>query len=286
MPKIFILLLTISFLASCKQETPSTPTTSNDKETVEMKNRIAQLELDNSLKDSIINESLAFFNEIQSNLEAIGVKKDEIRVLSNDPELSNDDRGWILDQIRHINYLREDNARKVKQLNAELKSNGLKIQELEVMIESLIREIESKDIQITALQEELDQLDAEYSKLFNAYQEQRIEIDLMTEDMNTVYYAYGTEKELKENGVIQKKNGFIGIGKKISLNNEMNSDYFTSIDATKNDRIEIIGTDLHFISAHPTDSYEVLEEGGKTTIKILDTSKFWKISKYLVVIVD
>ena len=176
-------------------------------------------------------------------------------------------------------------ARKVKHLNSEIKNNGLKIEELEIMIESLVKEIEWKDEQIEQLQSELDQLDAEYSKLFDAYQEQSIQIDVLTEDLNKVYYAYGSEKELKENGVIEKKNGFIGIGKKISLKEEFNDDYFTALDATKNKRITIGGTDVHFITTHPRASYELQENGGQTVVNILDPSEFWKISKYLVVVV-
>jgi len=253
---------------------------------MDLQNKVKQLELDNALKDSVINESLAFFNEIQANLEAIGIKKDEIRAMSDDPALAAEEKAWILDQIRYINFLREDNARKVQQMNKEIESNGIKIKELEVMVESLVNEIKWKDEQIHLLETELNQLDAEYSKLFNAYQEQAIEIDLLTADLNTVYYAYGSEKELKSNGVIEKKNGFIGIGKKLSLSDQMNQDYFTKIDSQKKTTITMQGKKPHFITSHPTSSYEMTDENGMITIKILDASEFWKVSKYLVVIVS
>ena len=69
--------------------------------------------------------------------------------------------------------------------------------------------------------------------------------------MNTVYYSYGTENELKENRVIEKKNGFMGIGKKTALKDELNDKYFTRLDATKNSTIKIFGDDMHFITYHP-----------------------------------
>jgi predicted RNase H-like nuclease (RuvC/YqgF family) len=283
MSKYFFLALLSIVLIGCQQEDPNGATTNGGDKDLE--NKIAQLELDNAMKDSVINESLAFFNEIKSNLESIGVRKDHIRTISENPELAPEDKQWILEEIRHINFLREDNARKVKQLNAELKKNGLKIKELEVMIESLVKEIQWKDEQIEMLQEELASLDQQYSALFDAYQEQSLQIDELTDKLNRVYYAYGSEKEMEENNIIEKKNGFIGIGKKLELRYDFDNDYFTELNFAKTKEITIRGTDLHLITDHPASSYELVENGTSTKIKINDASEFWKISRYLVVIV-
>lgn len=287
MPKhlLFIVLASLT-LVSCKDDSNTENGSATSAEVIDLQNQIKQLELEKSQKDSLINESLAFFNIIKSNLEAIGVKKDEIRVISSDPERQNTDKEWILEQIRYINFLREDNARMVKQLNSEINSSGLKISELEVMISSLNNEIALKDEQINLLQTELDRLDSEYSKLFDAYQEQSEEIDQLKTNLNTVYYAYGTQNELAENGVIERKNGFVGIGKKISLKDKFNDSYFTATDAKKTKSISILGTGIRFITSHPTNSYELEVQGSKTVIRISDASEFWKISKYLVVTVD
>lgn len=287
MPKIlsYILLLSL-ILTSCKEDTPVDEDYSDVTDVTALQNRIDQLELTNSLKDSVINESLHFFNEIQENLQAIGIRKDEIRVISNNPEISNSDKEWVLEQIRQINFLREENANKVKRLNEEMKNNNVKIHELEVMIESLLKDIQWKDEQISLLETELNELDAEYSKLFSAYQNAETTIESLTNDMNTVYYAYGTVKELRANGVIEKRNGFLGIGKKLKLNDEINDDYFETIDANKNKNLIIEGTGMHFVTMHPTSSYKTSEEGPRTRVTITDASEFWKVSKYLVVIVD
>jgi len=242
MPRIFSVLLFASLLfASCKQEPTGNDTDLNTGELSSLQNKINQLELDNAMKDSVINESLAFFNEIKSNLEAIGIRKDEIRAISGNSEISGDDKEWILEEIQHINYLREDNARKVRQMQDQMKKNGVKIKELEVMIESLMKDIQWKDEQITMLQSELNNLDREYSALFDAYQEQAIKLDAVTDEMNSVYYSYGTEEELRDNGVIEKKNGFMGIGKKTSLKDDLNDQYFTRVDGTKVSTIKIVG---------------------------------------------
>ena len=122
MSKFLSVLILVFVVFSCKQE----PTTGDDSGgNTELENKIKQLELNNAMKDSVINESLAFFNEIQSNLEAIGIRKDEIRAKSENQEVTADDKKWILEEIQHINHLREENASKVRQLQSQMKKNGL-----------------------------------------------------------------------------------------------------------------------------------------------------------------
>lgn len=269
---------------SCKTDPKDSGNVSGKEQ--ELQNRIAQLELESAMKDSIVNESLIYFNEIKANLEAISVRKDQIQALSENPELSGEDKKWILDEIRRINFLREENARKVVQLNDELSKNGVKIRQLELMIESLLKDIQWKDDQITMLQGELDQLDKEYTRLFDAYQVQSLTLDKMREEMNRVHYVYGSEKELTSNKVIEKKNGFIGIGKKTMLRDDFNEQYFTAINAARTKELKIQGSDLRFITDHPVKSYSLESDGKFTKLKIHDPSEFWKISKFLVVVVE
>ncbi len=158
MKKFFVAILMTSVLISCKSDAENGGSAESD-DVKDLKNQIAQLKLDQQLKDSVINESLAFFNEIQSNLEAIGLKKDEIRLRSDDPEFQSDDKQWILEEIRHINYLREENARKVQHLNDQLKKSGLKIKEMEALIERLVNDIQVRDEQIAGLQAEMEKMD-------------------------------------------------------------------------------------------------------------------------------
>jgi len=286
MPKFPILLLIATLtLTSCIQDSATNENTTNG-DSISMQNKINQLELDITIKDSVINESLSFFNEIKANLEAIGIRKDEIRAISDNEEISSDDKKWILEEIQHINFLREDNANMVQRMRDQMDKNRVEIKELEIMIESLIKEIQWKDEQITLLQKQLDNFDREYSALFNAYQEQAIRIERITDEMNSVYYAYGTEEELKANGVIEKKNGFMGIGKKAFLRDDFNEKYFTKIDVSKTNNLSIQGTGMRFITYHPKTSYEISEDGIRTKIKIIDASEFWKISKYLVLTVE
>ena len=277
-----ILILTLS---ACTSDSNSISTT-NSKSEVEMEKQINQLKRESAQKDSLINQSLAFFNEIEANLESIEIKKDELSLLSANPEITTDNKKWILEQIRHINFLRKENVKKVNQLTKNLKKSGLKVVELNNMVDNLISNIRVRDEQIGILQDELGSLDKAYSKLFDAYQEKAELVIELTDKINTAYYSYGTEEELAKNQVIELKNGFIGIGKKIKLLDEFNEKYFAKIDLTEEKEIFIEGTELKFITDHPSKSYSLARVGRKTKIKISNPSEFWKVSKYLVVIVD
>ena len=57
-------------------------------------------------------------------------------------------------------------------------------------------------------------------------------------------------------------------------------------DLTQEDKIEIMGEKVKFITDHPSSSYEVISNGQNHTIKINDPKSFWKVSKYLVIVVD
>ncbi|GAB5418753.1 MAG: hypothetical protein Crog4KO_05100 [Crocinitomicaceae bacterium] len=284
MHKLLLLAFIGLFLFSCQQKSDSESAEAPVNK--ELENQIAQLELENQLKDSVINESLSFFNEIKSNLEAIGIREDQIRELSENPELEAEDKQWILEEIRRINFLREDNARLVKLLNSELDKSKLEITELQTMVESLMRDIKWKDEQISALQTELDRLDHQYSVLFDAYQEQAVVVDQLRDELHTVFYAYGTASELEENKIISKKNGFIGIGRRLELRTDFNTDYFTEANSKNQKKINIRGKDIRLLTDHPSSSYELNETATGTMLTIKDVSEFWKISKYLVVLVD
>ncbi len=283
MNKIIPILL-FGILFSCQQKSENG--SNNEGVNKDLENKISQLEFENAQKDSVINESLAFFNEIQANLEAIGMRKDKIRNLSEGSELEPDDKKWILEEIRRINYLREDNSRLVKRLNEQLDKNGVRIKELEVMVESLLQDIKWKDMQIATLQEELDRLDSQYSALFDAYQEQSIKVDQLQNKLNKVYYAYGSSEELETNKIISKKNGFIGIGRRLELRSDFNTEYFTEGNLAKMKSLDVRGENARFLTDHPPSSYTIVPTPTGARIKISDPSEFWKISKYLVVLVD
>lgn len=286
---IYLALLTITAgFYSCKTDVNTTESGNNSNEELAMlKSEKRELESQLAAKDSVLNESILLFNEIEDNLAMINFKEDEIRIKSQDVELAEDGKQWILQQIQNINQLREDNKRKVNQLAKQLKNKNNKIASLEKLVTSLQGKIVDQDVEIDMLRSELEDLDREYVELLEAYEAQSTMTFELMQDANKVFYAYGTEKELIDNGVIVKEGGFIGIGKKTNLKGDFNDEYFTEADLTKTQSIDIDGGDkLKLITDHPSSSYAIETKGTMHQIKISNEKNFWKVSKYLVVIVD
>lgn len=277
----------ILFLTSCNGDPSTTDAVDTDQseEIARLKSENRQLQSQLTEKDSVLNESIMLFNEIEENLAMINLKEDEIRFRSTDVELAEDGKQWILQEIENINYLREANQKKVSELNKILDNKNTQIEEFKVMITNLMNKIEVQEEEIDMLRTELADLDKEYVELLEAYQEQSQIAAATIRELNRVYYVYGSEKELIANGVIVKEGGFIGIGKKNVLKEGFNEDYFTEIDLTQEDKIEVMGEKVKFITDHPSSSYDVKSNGQNHTIQINDPKSFWKVSKYLVIVV-
>ena len=289
MKKVAIVLSLIFIGFACNTTEGETDTNDSSGESEELaKLRSENRELKNKLevKDSVINESFMLFNEIEQNLAMIDLKEDEIRFRTNDIELEEDGKQWVLQEIQNINYLREANQKKVKELNKTLEDKNLQIEEFQTLVSNLMNKIEVQEEEIEMLRVELADLDREYVELLEAYQEQTEITAEVLQELNTVYYVYGSTEELIQNGVIVKEGGFLGIAKKNALKSDFNEDYFTQISKSGTNTIDIYGKEVNFITDHPSTSYTLNSEGDKHTININDHQSFWKVSKYLVVVVD
>ena len=285
MKKIIVYTFLLSIVFACQEA----PTKSNPKDTErisELESQIKQIKFDEQQKDLIIDESLIFFDEVQANLATIEFKKNEIKALTETENLTSEDKNWIIEQIKHIQSLREINTRKINLLSKKVFDSNIKINELNSMIERLALEIQDKDNQLVELEDQLMQMDKQYSQLFDEYLKKTSIAEELENELNRVYYTYGSEKELIENHVLQKKNGILGIGKKIYLSDAFNEKHFTEINRLSKTELMIEGQSLKLITNHPISSYELIPNGNTTKLTIKNPTEFWKISKYLVITSD
>ncbi len=285
MKKIIVYTFLLSLVVACQEaQTKSNP---KDTERIsELESQIKQIKFDEQQKDLIIDESLKFFDEVQANLATIELKKNEIKTLTDGEKLTSEDKNWIIEQIKYIQSLREINTRKINLLSKKVFDSNIKINELNSMIERLALEIQEKDNQLVALEDQLMQMDKQYSQLFDEYLKKTTIAEELENELNRVFYTYGTEKELIDNHVLQKKNGVLGIGKKIYLSDAFNEKYFTEINRLSKTELMIEGQSVKLITNHPISSYELIPNGNSTKLTIKNPTEFWKISKYLVVISD
>jgi len=109
-------------------------------------------------------------------------------------------------------------------------------------------------------------------------------IEEKTNELNKGYVAFGTFKELAANGVVTKDGGFLGIGKHVSLQNNLDEAYFTQLDIRDTKTIPLFTNKATIISEHPDSSYTFIEEDGVIAyLEIENPDEFWKISKYAVI---
>ena len=236
-------------------------------------------------KDAAIQELVSSFNEIQENLNAIKEKEKIISKVTSDGDVkSKEDQ--IKEDIQSIYDLMAKNKDRIGSLSKKLKNSKLKIEGLEKMIENMQATLNLKDSEIEELKTKIEGLNVELSNLTTNYKAVENESNQKTEIINTAFYAIGTSKELKENNVITKEGGIIGLGKTTKLSSDFNKEYFTKINIEKTTSINLGAKKIKMLTTHPSISYKLIGEKPIEKLEITNTKEFWSASKYLVIILD
>jgi uncharacterized protein HemX len=245
-------------------------------------------------RDSVINDWVSTFNQIEEDLEKIGKREDMISLESSDVELTKDSKQKVLEDIQYINSLIDLNKKKIASLNAQLRKSGGSIKGLQEKIAQLEASIKEREGEIKELKLALVDKDFEIGQLNErmeglqmtiARKDERINNQI--DEMNRAFLAYGTYDDLKEMGLVTKEGGFLGLlGRKEALVEDFSDTTFSEIDMTEVKSIPVNSKKVKLITEHPTDSYELVhgdDEQMIASIEIKNPNEFWKISKYAVV---
>ena len=286
MKNLLVILSSLILFSSCFTEIKD--------ENESLKSELDSLNQLATMKDSAINYFIKSINEIESNLEVIKEKESIITISSSSKgELDQSQKDRINEDIQLIYDLLIKNKETVNKLNKKFDQANIKIKEFEKTIERLNKQIEEKDLEINALREELIAMNIQIETLtshaeqLTAESEKKSEIiEQKIDELNTAYYVFGSEKELKENQVITKEGGFIGLGKIEKLKDNFNKDYFTVIDIRESKTIPLFSKKAKIVTTHAQDSYKFYGENTVDSLVIIDPEKFWAASKYLVIIID
>ena len=252
-------------------------------------------------KDTTVMEFVRAFNEIQSNLDSIKMKENMIgQNTKGGTEVQASAREQITGDINAIYQLLEKNRSAVASLQKKLKASNTKNAQLEAMIDNLNKSIVEKDAEIAELKDQLGKLNIKVTDLGNQVTTLNTNVDNLSADnkakqqaidektaaLNTGYYVIGTAKELMEKKIIDKKGGFIGIGRTKALTPEFDKSNFTKIDITTLTEIPLNTKKATLLSTHPSTSYKFESADTKKVDKlvILNYNNFWNKSKYLVII--
>lgn len=259
------------------------------------------LEQVNAFRDSSIASFLNDFSEIQANLDSIKQLEKIVSVKSESKrELNANQKQLIIEDIAMLHELLQKNKALTASLQKKLKNSNLKIASLEktisgleLMVKNLQAQASEQDVVIADLTNEVKKLNVDINQLNEKIQVVQTESQQKTEiietqftELNKAYYAFGTMKELKENGIIEKSGGLIGIGKTPLMKEDFNRDYFTEIDIRDFDYLRLMAKKAELVTVHPAGSFHFTGKKSGDTLFIDNSSEFWKVSKYLVVLTD
>lgn len=239
-------------------------------------------------KDNEINDLMGTFNEIQQGFDLINEAEGRVNMLKDNAERNNMAEN-IRENMEFIQQTLAENKRKIAELENKLNSSSINSSKLKEAVNRLMGQLKEKDEEIELLRSELAEknvmiaaLDSTVNVLKDENAEIRRDRDVSDEiarnqdvQLNTAWYVFGTSKELKEQGILQKGEVMKG---------EYNKNYFTKIDIRKVNVIPLESRYAELLTNHPANSYSLLKDSkGEYTLRITDAAKFWSVSKYLVV---
>ncbi|MDE6338944.1 MAG: hypothetical protein K2K97_04045 [Muribaculaceae bacterium] len=167
-------------------------------------------------------------------------------------------------------------AKTIAQLKDRIAAQDKKISQLESDLANARTQIESLNTQVAETQE---QVKAETT----AKEEAQAQATAAENEANRVYYAIGTNKDLKKKGLLEKN--FLGSTK--VLKGDFDASYFVSADKRSLTSIPTNSKTVKIWSNMPEGSYEIVgEKDGPKTIKITNPASFWSLANHLIIQVD
>ena len=258
---------------------------------VEAESRSDSLELVVSAKDSLINAVFADINAISENLALIKSRENLITV-AGESEGGRRPVEEIDNDIKAIDRLLRENRAKIESLQrsaAQLRKANLRIDGLEKMIADMNRQLAEKKAEVEQLRESLVRMGDEGKSLTEEVAVRSAEVENLSGEkvelqnqLNTVYYIVGAEKELRDAQIINKQ-GFIG--RTLTVGRNSNFDSFTMADSRLLSEVPVGQKKATLVTSHPEGSYELVTDANKVVEKLIitDPVRFWESSKILII---
>lgn len=258
---------------------------------VEAESRSDSLELVVSAKDSLINAVFADINAISENLALIKSRENLITV-AGESEGGRRPVEEIDNDIKAIDRLLRENRAKIESLQrsaAQLRKANLRIDGLEKMIADMNRQLAEKKAEVEQLRESLVRMGDEVKSLTEEVAVRSAEVENLSGEkvelqnqLNTVYYIVGAEKELRDAQIINKQ---VFIGRTLTVGRNSNFDSFTMADSRLLSEVPVGQKKATLVTSHPEGSYELVTDANKVVEKLIitDPVRFWESSKILII---
>jgi peptidoglycan hydrolase CwlO-like protein len=255
-------------------------------------------------RDSVINELDGFIFEIEQNIGLVKNKREQLEFEYRESNLTQKAR--ILEDIKLLDTMLEENEQKMEELNQKLASSQIELKSFRdrvnrltselknqnTVVENLKTEIERRDYQLAQMDEKVNKLQSSLvmqtdslSALTDSINRSSERINYMDRELNKAYWVQGTYKELKENEVLEKEGGFLGfLGKNKAIKKDLNVGSFTELDIRETEIIPLNARKVEMISEHSANSYRLIYQDDLVSyLKIENPEEFWKLTRFAVI---
>ncbi len=237
-----------------------------------------------------LDEMLSTLNMVEDNFQSIKQAENYLTVQSSqNGEMTPTTRERITNDMQLIAETLQKNKEQIEKLDKQMKKSNIQSSELKKTIErmrnelaektatltELHAELTKKDAQIAELSQSVEMLSSDVSNLKSDVESQEKTIKEQGQIISTVYYCFGTKKELEEQKILTKG----------QLGTDFNKDYFIKVkDFQTLTSIPLEAKSGKLISKHPQGTYSFEKDSkNKVVLRITDTHKFWTLTKFLVV---
>ncbi len=237
-----------------------------------------------------LDEMLSVLNMVEDNFQSIKGAENYLTVQSaKGGELTPTTRERIAGDMQLITETLQKNKEEIDKLEKQMKSSNLQSTQLKKTIERMRIELTEKTETLATLHAELAKKDAQIAELGESVARLSSSVDDLKANaesqsqiikeqslaINTVYYCFGTDDELKAQKILVKG----------QLGTDFNKDYFIKVkDYQTLTTIPLEAKKAKLISKHPAETYSMAkDEKGKVVFVISDPKKFWTLTKYLVI---
>jgi len=227
-----------------------------------------------------LEQFMGTFSEIQEGFRLITEAEGRINA-QREGVISSVDQ--VKADMEFIAQKMKSNREQIAQLQQKLKNSNNTSAQLKKTLEQLTAQLVEKSQQIEALQADLAARNIRIATLDETVAGLRADslakertLDAQDKALNTAWFVYGTKKELKEQKILQKGD--------VLQNDDFNKDYFTQIDIRKDTEFKLYSKSAKLLTTHPEGSYILTKDSkGQYILRITDPTRFWSVSRYLVI---
>lgn len=238
-------------------------------------------------RDAALDEMINVINVVEDGFKSINEAQGRINL---DGGAEQSKMVALQKDLSFIAETLENNRRQIAELEKKLDENQSASKQLKTMVDKLKKQLEEKNKEIALLKEELASKNIRIGELDKTVQSLNSSVDELSavkdrnertiseqeEKINSVWYAIGTKRELKDMNIVD--------GKKVLQSGNANMSYFTKADMRNLTTIETNEKNAKLLTVHPEGSYKLERDSQKKyVLTITDAQKFWSRTKYLVI---